>query len=165
MDKEIKHISFSNLRQSYKTVKDFIESETGDTVNSLDTKIADDLGLWGDDNWDFLTKFVTTYKLDTKDFDYDKHFESEGELFGTGGHILMVLSIIFLSPFKLIELLSFNKINFGLKIFRPGREKRPLDISFRDMLTWYIEGQFKLGTQIKYELKNAPQQNVSAMVP
>jgi len=62
-------------------------------------------------------------------------------------------SIIFLAPLKLIELLSLNKINFGLKVFKPVREKRPLDLSFRDMLTWYIEGQYKLGTQIKYELR------------
>lgn len=153
MDRELKHISFYNLRQSYKTVKDFLETESGDEVKSLDTKIADDLGLWGDDNWELLTKFVTTFKLDTRDFEYDKHFESEGELFQSGALILTVLSIIFLAPLKLIELLSFNKINFGLKVFKPGREKRPLDLSFRDMLTWYIEGQHKLGTQIKYELE------------
>jgi hypothetical protein len=153
MDRELKYISFSNLRQSYKTVKDFLETESGDEVKSLDTKIADDLGLWGDDNWDLLTKFVTTFKLGTRDFEYDKHFESEGELFQSGALILTVLSIVFLAPLKLIELISFNKINFGLKVFKPGREKRPLDLSFRDMLTWYIEGQYKLGTQIKYELK------------
>ena len=147
MDRELKHISFSNLRQSYKTVKDFLETESGDEVKSLDTKIADDLGLWGDDNWDLLTKFVTTFKLDTRDFEYDKHFESEGELFQSGTLILTVLSIIFLAPLKLIELLSLNKINFGLKVFKPGREKRPLDLSFRDMLIWYIEGQYKLGTR------------------
>jgi len=81
MDRESKHINFSNLRHSYKTVKDFLETESGDEVKSLDTKIADDIGLWGDDNWDLLTKFVTTFKLDTRDFKYDKHFESEEELF------------------------------------------------------------------------------------
>jgi len=98
MDIESKHINFSILRQSYKTVKDFLETESGDEVKSLDTKIADDLGLWGDDNWDLLTKFVTTFKLDTRDFEYDKHFESEGELFQSGALILTVLSIIFLAP-------------------------------------------------------------------
>ncbi len=153
MDKELKQISFSDLRQSYKTVKDFLENESFEKVRSLDSKIAEDLGVWGDDNWDLLTKFVTTFNLDTKHFDYDKHFESEAELFHTGAFILTILSIIFLAPFKLIELLSFNKINFGLKIFTSGREKRPLDLSFRDMVTWYIEGKFKLGNQIKYELK------------
>lgn len=132
------------------TVKDFVESETGETVKSLDTKIAEDLGLWGDDNWDLLTKFVTTFKLDSKRFDYDKHFESEGELFNSGAILLTMLSAIFLAPFKLIELLSFNRINFGLKLFRADRENKPLDLSFRDMVTWYIEGQFKLGTEVSY---------------
>lgn len=149
-DMEIKRIGFANLRQSYVTVKDFVESETGETVKSLDTKIAEDLGLWGDDNWDLLTKFVTKFKLDSKDFEYDKHFESEGELFNSGALLLTILSAVVLAPLKLIELLSFKRIDFGLKLFQPGREKRPLDLSFRDMVTWYIEGQFKLGTEIKY---------------
>lgn len=158
MDKEIKYFHFSNLRQSYKTVRDFLETESGDKVESLKTKISNDLGLWGDDNLELLEKFVKTYHLDYKDFDYSKHFESEEELFQSGAVLLTVLSIILLAPLKLVEFISFNKINFGLKIFKPGRERRPLDLSFRDMLTWYIEGQYKLGSQIEYRIKNVPQQ-------
>src|SRR5690348_6103219 len=132
---EIKRIGFANLRQSYVTVKDFVESETGETIKSLDTKIVEYLGLWGDDNCDLLTKFVNRFKLDTKDFDYDKHFESEGELFNSGAILLTMLSAIFIAPFKLIEFVSLKKINLGLKVFRPSREKKPLDLSFRDMVT------------------------------
>src|SRR5688572_2860687 len=141
MEKEVKQLSYSTLRKSFVVVKDFIENETGETVTSLDTKLAEDLKLWGYDNADLLERFVKKFNLDHKSFDYDKHFESEGELFSSAP-ILTILSIIFLAPFKLVELLSFNKINFGLKVFWPGREIKPLDLTFRDMLTWYLEGQF-----------------------
>jgi len=156
MNKELRQISFSQLRLAYQTVKCFIENESVDKVKSLDTKIAEDLGLYGDDNWEFLEKFVTTYNLDPTGFEYDKHFESEGELFGSGAALVTLISIVLYIPFKIIEFLSFRTIDFD-KIFKNGlfgQRRQTLDLSFRDMLTWYIEGQYKLGTQVRYELKN-----------
>lgn len=156
MNKELRQINFSQLRLAYQTVKNFIENESVDKVKSLDTKIAEDLGLYGDDNWEFLEKFVTTYNLDPTGFEYDKHFESEGELFGSGAALVTLISIVLYIPFKIIEFLSFRTIDFD-KIFKNGlfgQRRQTLDLSFRDMLTWYIEGQYKLGTQVRYELKN-----------
>ena len=86
------HIDFATLRQAYSEVKTFIEKETNDKVDSLNTKIEDDLGYAGDDNWELLQKFVTTYKLDTTGFDYSKHFLSEGELFDSSAGFLTPVS-------------------------------------------------------------------------
>jgi hypothetical protein len=50
MNTEVKQIEFNKLRFAYETVKRFLEDQSGDTVDSLKTKIAEDLGMTGDDN-------------------------------------------------------------------------------------------------------------------
>ena len=58
MNTEIKQIEFDKLRFAYETVKRFLEDQSGDTVDSLKTKIAGDLGMTGDDNYYMLAEFV-----------------------------------------------------------------------------------------------------------
>ena len=155
MHMEIKEIEFAKLRHAYVTVKAFLESETYQKVKSLDTKLVDDLGKYGDDNYDLLQKFVTKFELDYKDFDYSKHFHSEAELFGSGAAFLNLLSLSVWLPLKTIELLTFNKI----KLDKPGSHipQRPVsDITFKDLLTWYIEKDYKTHTDLKYKIKINP---------
>lgn len=51
-------VEFKELRKEYKEIKDFLENASGENVNGLNTKIAEDLGIWGDDNYYFLEEFV-----------------------------------------------------------------------------------------------------------
>jgi hypothetical protein len=62
-------VKFNQLRKVYKEVKDFLENASGENVNGLNTKIAEDLGLWGDDNYFLLEEFVTKNNLNFDKFD------------------------------------------------------------------------------------------------
>lgn len=150
---EIKQLEFSKLRHAYITVKGFIESEAGDDLKSLKTKIEDDLGLAGDDNYDMLTKFVDKFKLECSDFEYDKHFYSEGELFDSSAALYNLLILSIWLPLKTIELLTFNKIQIPkLSFYQPARQVS--DMTFRDLLTWYIEGKYIPEGNLKYAIKH-----------
>ncbi len=146
------HKDFKTLRQSYIEVKDFIEKEVGDEVLSLQTKIENDLGCAGDDNLELLEKFVTTFKLDSTNFDYSKHFLSEGELFGSGASLLTLLGLPFVILFWLIRLLTFGKINLNKIQFFPSYQRKTLDLTFGDMLTWYLTGKYALRQNTKFKL-------------
>jgi len=147
-----RQIEFDKLRHAYVTVKSFIESESYEKVKALDTKIEEDLGISGDDNLELLEKFVKKFELDYKDFDYSKHFLSEVELYGSGAALLNLLTLSVWLPLKTIELLTFNKV----KIEKPNFNafNKPLsDLTFKDLLTWYIEKEYKPSGTIKYEIK------------
>ena len=149
---EIKQLEFSKLRHAYITVKSFIEHEAGDDLKSLKTKIEDDLGLAGDDNYDMLTKFVDKFKLEYSDFEYDKHFYSEGELFDSSAALYNLLILSIWLPLKTIQLLTLNKIQIPkLSFYKPAREVS--DMTFRDLLTWYIEGKYIPEGNVKYAIK------------
>ena len=107
------------------------------------------LALNGDDNLDLLEKFVSKFELDHKDFNYAEHFYSESELYGSGAPLLNLLSLSVWLPLKTIQLLTFNKIKIGKPhFFKPKRTV--MDLTFRDLLTWYIEKDFKPSDSIQY---------------
>jgi len=150
---EIKQIEFSKLRHAYITVKSFIEHESSDDLESLKTKIVKDLGLTGDDNYYMLSKFVYKYELEYSDFDYDKHFYSEGELYDSSAALYNLLVVSIWLPLKTIELLTLNKIQIPKPSFyQPARQVS--DMTFRDLLTWYIEGKYIPDGNVKYAIKH-----------
>jgi hypothetical protein len=150
---QYKELPFSQLRQAYTTVKQFIEDETGCEIDSLQNKIEEHLGIAGDDTEELLDKFVKQFGLSTEGFNIDKHFYSEGELFGSGP----ALYNIFIMPVKLviwvIEVLSFKQIHFNNKPqwYRPS-DREVSDLTFKQMLTWYIEKEFTAVEQTSYRL-------------
>lgn len=150
---EVKEIEFEKLKHAYVTVKNFLETEGWEKVTSLDNKVEADLGLFGDDNYEFLQKFVTKFELDYKNFDYNKHFYSEGELFGGGEVILTLLALSVWLPLKTIELITFNKTKLDKPDFHRPPERA--DLTFKDLITWYVEKEFKPGNGIKYRIKPA----------
>ncbi len=151
MNKLVKEIEFSKLRFAYLTVKGFIEHESRENVENLKIKIAEDLSLYGDDNYDLLLKFVKKFELDYSDFQYEKHFQSEGELFGSGAALYNLLALSVWLPLKTIELLTFNKIKIKRLEFLKSRNVS--DMTFKDMLTWYIEGKYATSNDVKYRIK------------
>ena len=154
MEQEVRQIEFQKLKFAYQIVKRFLEEESCEEIDSLDTKIVADLGMAGDDNWDMLIRFVKKFELNYNSFEYDKHFYSEGELFGSGPALYNLLSLSIWIPLKTIELLTLNKLHIPKPgFYKPSREV--LDMTFKDLITWYIEGRYATSKEIKYVLFNA----------
>lgn len=130
MNRTTRHISFSEIRNAYALVKDFLALECAQEISGLNIKIAEDLKMLGDDNYELLEKFVENFELGYDSFEYDKHFFSEGELFG---------SSTFLN-----QLLAPEQINGG-----------KLDLTFKDLLKWYLEKDFAKAMNVTYWLKNS----------
>ena len=149
----IYHSDFRTLRQAYLEVKHFIEKEACVKVDSLKTKIVEDLGCSGDDNCDLLSKFVTKYKLDVTNFNYSKHFESEMELFDSSATVLNLFISPILITVWLIKIFTRGKVN--KREWIPNWHRSTLDMTFGDMLTWYLTGKYNLRHSVKVTLKNA----------
>lgn len=150
---EIRQIEFSKLKHAYITVKSFIENESADNLGSLRTKIVNDLGLTGDDNYFMLTKFIDRFELEYSDFEYDRHFYSEAELYNSSTALYNLLVVSVWLPLKTIELLTLNRIHIPRPSFyQPARQVS--DMTFRDLLTWYIEGKYILERNVKYAIKH-----------
>jgi hypothetical protein len=154
--KTIIKISFKNLKQNYLEVQQFLEKESGEKNICIKSKIANDLSLWGDDNYNLLDFFVTKYNLDFSGFNYDKHFESEGQLFGSGTVLLKILLLPFY-VFKFILFLSskpfskefsnkINSFNFYLKEHKSSR----IDLTMGDLITSKIQGKFFLRENVTF---------------
>lgn len=159
MERQVKYIEFDKMRLAYVTVKKFLEDESFEKVKSLRTTITEDLSLYGDDNYELLKKFIEKFELDHQDFEYDKHFYPEGELFGSDAALFNLLTLSVWLPLKAIELLTFNKIKINKPDFyKPEREVT--DMTFKDLLTWYIEGKYSTENDIKFEIKNTTQKNL-----
>jgi len=137
---EIKEIEFSKLRHAYVTVKTFLESESYLKVESLDARIENDLGMAGDDNAEFLEKFVKKFELEHENFDYSKHFLSEGELFNSTTALFTLLTLSVWIPLKTIELITFNKVKLEKPNFNSHPERE--DLTFKELITWYIEKDY-----------------------
>lgn len=148
---EVKDIEFSKLRHAYVTVKHFIESESLGKVKSLDTKIEGDLGMAGDDNLELLLKFVDQFELEYKNFNYSNHFLSEAELFNSKTALFMLLNLSVWIPLKTIELLTLNNIKLDIPRFNYNTGKQ--DLTFRELITWYIEKDYVPSETIKYNIK------------
>jgi hypothetical protein len=148
-----KELPFSQLRHAYITVKQFIEDETGCEIDSLHNKIEDHLGIAGDDTEELLGKFIKQFGLSAEGFDFDKHFYSEGELFGSGPVLTNIVIIIIKVVMWLIEILSFKQIRFNNKPdwYRP-LDREVSDLTFKQMLTWYLEKNFTAVEQTSYRL-------------
>jgi len=150
---EVKEIEFAKLRHAYIIVKAFIDNESLDKVNSLDTKIENDLGITGDDALDLLQKFIAKFELDHKDFNFSKHFLSESEIGDPTVLLLALMSLSVWLPLKTIELISLNKIKLDKPNWHTGPERA--DLTFKDMITWYIEKDFTPSGDVKYVIKKA----------
>jgi hypothetical protein len=146
---------FKALRKAYVEVKGFLEEESFEEVSSIYTKVVADLGIAGDDNWEMLTRFVTKYKLEATGFDYSRHFLSEGELFNSGTALLQLLVLPLRIIFLLIKLFTFGKHDFTSKRLMPNWNRDTIDITFGDMVTWYLTGKYNLRQNVRIELRTA----------
>lgn len=149
----VRQIEFEKLRYAYLTVKAFLEKEAYSRNLSLNSKIAQDMNLKGDDNYELLVRFVEQFELEHKDFEYSKHFHSEGELFGLEGSIHNLLRLFVLLPLIGVKKLTFNKRKITPpEAFNPEREVS--DLSFKDLITWYLEKDYSTSKKVRFELKS-----------
>jgi hypothetical protein len=155
MDKQILYTDFRNLRRSYREVRSFLESETSEKDISLKSRIVKDLGCAGDDNWELLTKFVTKYNLKAEGFVYSDHFLSEGELFGSSAALWNLICIPVVIVLYLIKLVSLGRLDGTHTKLFSFWQRDSRDMTFGDILTWYIVGKYCLRTNIYIRLKNA----------
>ncbi|MXN91626.1 DUF1493 family protein [Flavobacterium sp. Sd200] len=146
MERQSFTADYVTLKSAYLEVKTFLEKESFDKVDNLSTKIENDLGMAGDDNYELLEKFVKKYDLGHHDFDYSKHFLSEGELFSP----FTTLYYILISPFWFIKIISYGKIN--LLPPKGYWQRETLDLTFGDMVAWYLHKNFKLRSEINIKL-------------
>jgi len=143
---------YTEIKEAYLEVKKLLEKASGKSVNSLNTKIAKDLELWGDDNYCLLVEFVEKYNLNFERFHYDKYFYSELELFGFLNIILaLVKKVILILNNFIIKYLSqkiYDKID---SIFCDiTNEKR--DLTFGDLLLSKLMKEFYLRDECRIEL-------------
>ena len=156
--KTVKEISYSGLRRNYEEVLDFLKSETLEDHISSKTRIEADLQLSGDDNFDLLTKFATKYDLAFSNFNYDEHFESEGEIFNGVNELFFLLFGIlnFLKFLLYLLLLIFSKIkaqkikNFVFHIEENKTERK--DLTMSDLITSKIFKKFQLRENVQFAL-------------
>ena len=144
-------ISYKDIKDSYLEVKFFLEDASRVKVTSLNTKIAEDLSLWGDDNYELLVEFKDKYKVEFKDFDYSEHFESEGELFNSTRALIALVSMPFEIILWILKLFFPNiKINFSTPFIPKINERK--DLTFGDLITSKLKGEFCLRKKFKIEL-------------
>jgi hypothetical protein len=155
MEAAIIYSDFKTLRAAYIEVKKFITTEVGVKNFSLKTTIESDLGCAGDDNFELLEKFVIKYNLDFTGFEYSKHFLSEGELMQIGYIPIGILSMFIYLIAIIAKTITFNKIDFTKFQLLSNRYRQTLDMTFGDMLMWYLTGKYTLRNEIKIRLKGS----------
>lgn len=143
---------YTELKRTYLEVKKFLEHASGEKINSLNTRIVEDLKLWGDDNYFLLIEFIEKYDLNFEKFDYDKHFESEGEFVGFKTLILGIfkLPVLIINSLliKYISVKTYNKID-NILYDRTNDKK---DLTFGDLILSKLNGEFTLRENCRIEL-------------
>jgi hypothetical protein len=149
---EEKTIEFAKLKYAYITVKKFLTSKSGENNISLKTRVFEDLGLSGDDNYYMLDEFIQKFELEHAGFECNKHFHSEAEVADPTNALFNLLILSVWLPMKTIELLTANNVKLDKpKFWKVQREVS--NMNFRQFLTWYVEGKYEGSESVKYKLE------------
>ena len=144
---------YTEIKDAYLEVKKFLEHASGEKIYSLNTKIVDDLKLWGDDNYFLLIEFVEKYNLNFEKFEYDKHFDSEGEFIGFKNLFLGLLKLpILITNSLIIKHIAFNTYcRIDNILYDRTNEKK--DLTFGDLIISKLKGEFTLRESCKIKLE------------
>jgi hypothetical protein len=149
---EEKTIEFAKLKYAYITVKKFLTSQSGENNISLKTRVFEDLGLSGDDNYYMLDEFIQKFELEHAGFECNNHFHSEAEVADPTNALFNLLILSVWLPMKTIELLTANNVKLDKpKFWKVQREVS--NMNFRQFLTWYVEGKYEGSESVKYKLE------------
>ncbi len=145
---------YTEIKDAYIEVKKFLEYASGEKIDNLNTKVVEDLSLWGDDNYFMLADFIEKYNINFDKFNYDEHFESEGELIGLKQLIIGLVKL----PFSLINCLIIQFISKSTYIFIDkklyDRTTDKKDLTFGDLVMCKLNGEFCLRSNNKLKLAN-----------
>ena len=83
VDPIIDQALFKRLAQLIQRTAGFAEEKV-----SLDTDIRKDVGLWGDDAYNFMTAFMNEFGVDMTGFVFQDFFEGEGMVANLIGSVL-----------------------------------------------------------------------------
>jgi hypothetical protein len=145
---ETKRIKFSELRANYLIIKQLLEKAAGMKIHSHKTRIAEDLGLWGDDNYFLLLELLEKHPLDFSNFEYEVYFESEA----SNSWLIPLLPILIFQEFILgiIQLFSLEWSKKLRLIKFPTNTYQ--DLSMGDLIVSLTEKRFTLQKNIRYIL-------------
>ncbi len=120
---------YTEIKQAYLGVKKFLEYKSSMKVKNLNTKIVDDLGIWGDDNLFLLEDFSNKYNIDFSKFNYDIHFDSEVDFIRFTSLIVRFLKLpISIINTLIIKFISHNTYNKIDSILYDRTSKKRFDI-------------------------------------
>ena len=146
----ILRFDYKAIREAYREIKTFIENKTGGEIDNLKTTIENDLGCTGDDSYELISEFIKKYKLDPVGFEFSKHFLNEGELFQpVAWFVLLLFGIVEIT----VWLLTFGKYNLQLPDSDFLKDRQTLDLTFGDMMAWYLHGKFVQRQEVRIEMK------------
>ena len=157
-EKQILHIDFATLRQSYIEIKNFLEKKSYKKVGNVNVQIEKDLFLSGLDNESLLIEFIEKYDIDFSKFDYSKHFLSEGELVNVFQVFFNMVFLPLYFLFWLVKEFTFDLINLNkylikiVKLFSTN-QRETFDMSFGDLLTSYLNKKYTLRDSTVFVLK------------
>ncbi len=142
---------FADIKKAYIEIAAFLESSCGVKVTSLENKIAEDLELWGDENFFILNEYCEKYKVDFRKFNYSEHFDSEADSVG----IRYAFIIIIFFPFYILNGLYktfFPKCKTSVFDYILPMIEEKKDLTFGDLITSKLKGEFCLRETTKIEL-------------
>lgn len=149
-------VDYKELRSTYQEIKAFLRNESYNDVKDQNTRIAEDLELWGSDNYLMLVDFIEKYDLNFENFEYEKYFVSEGEYWKRTNFSLVVLMLPFYIPFYIIAktlILLIPSLRYLEEKLDPKMENERLDLTFGDLLVSKLKGEFCLRKDVKIQLK------------
>lgn len=143
---------YIEIKDAYLEIKKFLEHASGEKINNLNTKIVDDLKFLGDDNYFLLIEFIEKYNLNFDKFEYDKHFESEGDFIGFKNLVLGLLKLPVLIINSLI--IKYFSITLYIRIdnFFFDRTNEKKDLTFGDLILSKLKGEFCLRDECRVQL-------------
>ncbi len=143
---------YTEIKNAYLEIKKFLEYKSSMTVKDLNTTIVDDLGLWGDDNLFLLEAFLNKYDVDFSKFNYDAHFDSEGEFVDFKTVVFGILKLpIRIANSLIIKFISYNTYNkIDSMLYEKTNEKK--DLTFGDLILSKLNGEFCLRNEYRIEL-------------
>lgn len=143
---------YTEIKDAYKEVEKFLKDASGKEIISLNTKISDDLELWGDDVFFLINEFIEKYNLNFDKFEHDKHFDSGDEFIGfkilISGLLKLPIAIVNGLIIKFISQQTYKRIDNVL--YDRTNEKK--DLIFADLILSKLNGEFYLRANCRIEL-------------
>lgn len=147
--REVKYVTYSELKNAYGYVTSFLEEKRGKKITSIQTTISGDLGFDGDDNYYLLEDFISKNNLNHNNFKYEEYFLSEGEICNPVFLLKNIFILIIRMPLFFLNLITFKQLNLKHPEFT-GENRYVKDLNVKDLITWFLEKEFKTSNEIKY---------------